>query len=325
MKARELIAKEVRYTRLCCEQHFKIVPAVSESEVIADFAKWADATRPIGATETGVITLLKPKTAALLADRVWLQFAGEEPNLDFAFGWQSPVAIRLGSLLAFMRSGEVNRPNVKANECESSELLTKYACAFLDMAERELCEDYARVTGASVTPLYSSGADRDKNHTPGSLAAITSVIEHVALVDEGSLTWEQVIEFRRDENARRAYFRFVHWLDSEFVGKPSAFVTDEVEARLDKYYWALKKHGLKTLIGVLERTLDARSILGSAASALTIELIAREPLMSLLGGIGLLVGNASIRLATCLMDRQDIVLENREIAYVHELKRAAGG
>src|SRR4051794_8512565 len=100
--SRNEVAQAVEYAFRYYQQTFGEETALSVAEVGADFFNLAAKSRPLsGGDETAVVSILQPKTAALVADRVWIQYAGEDRRLDFAFGWESPIAIRLGALIAF--------------------------------------------------------------------------------------------------------------------------------------------------------------------------------------------------------------------------------
>jgi hypothetical protein len=42
-------------------------------------------------------------------------------------------------------------------------------------------------------------------------------LENLQIVDEKGLSWDQVVSFREDTEARKKYRRFLHWLDKEMV------------------------------------------------------------------------------------------------------------
>jgi len=312
------LTAEVEYAHRFCHQAFGAVRPFTIKEVAADFAMYASRSKPLSSGERGVLSILKPKTAALFADRVWIQYSGEDPRLDFAFGWESRMSIRLAALFAFI-------PRESFTDTDAAnEGLNERGRKFLSWTEAELAGDYAVRTGALITPMYNSSRQRDADYEPGNLAVITSVVENVAVVSEEHLTWEQVLEFRGDQVAQAAYRRFVHWLDDEMVGRPEAFVCESVAARLERYEWALRKHGIQTVVGALERTVSASSVVGSVAAGAAIQYLAQQPLLSLLAGAGLLVANAAIYATTALITREDILVQNNDVAFVHHVRRKLG-
>jgi len=53
------------------------------------------------------------------------------------------------------------------------------------------------------------------------LVISSAAITDLDLVEETELSWDQVLEFRRDSDARLKYRRLVRWLDSELRDKPA--------------------------------------------------------------------------------------------------------
>jgi len=143
------------------------------------------------------------------------------------------------------------------------------------------------------------------------------------VVREDLLAWDQVIEFRSDTEARPAYRRFVHWLDREMLSKPENYVLDEAHQRMENYAWALRKHGLQVIVGALQRTLDVKGLIGGDTTAFTLESLIHSPVISLMSGAGVVVGNAALHVATALIERRDL-MQNAEIAFVHQLKERLG-
>ena len=194
----------------------------------------------------------------------------------------------------------------------------RFMC-FLEGAAHDLAGDYRR-RGARVSPLYDSVAKRDTEYNPGDQAAIVAIAEGLLVADEDRLAWEQVLEFRRDASAHSAYRMFVHWLDAEMVGKPATFVADEIAARLERYDWALRKHGIATVTGALERTIQPGLLAGASAVGASLQFITTQPVWSLLAAGSFVIGGACLSLAKVFLARKDVELAHRDIAYVQHAR-----
>jgi hypothetical protein len=313
---RTTVQREVRYIQAAWSALVTPVSDALGDEVITDIMARAARTRPLAKGETAIVTIFKPKTAALFADRVWVQWAGEDARLDFTFGWESPRAIRLAALFAFQHLTADERERASWQTMTPTDQTERFVVA----NERELALDYQVRTGAAVAPLYNSAQSREAQYQTGETPVVIAVVENLNIVAEESLSWEQVIEFRRDVAARLAYRNFIHWLDKDMIGKSVQFVVDEVSARMERYEWAMRKHGLHTMLGALESTLNANSLLGTSAAVLTVQSLSHESLLSVLAGGGLIVGKAAITAAVKLIERADIREAHRDIAFVHEAR-----
>jgi hypothetical protein len=319
------VRHEVHHIRAVWSQFGISVTDAQEAELVAEILTWAPRTTPLLRGQRGVVSFFKPKTAALFADRVWLQYPGEDTRLDFAFGWESLQSLRLAALWAF------HSMNATEEERESwqHETASPQTERFVLATERDLAQEYHTRTGAFIAPLYSSSEIRERQYHSGDAPTIIAVAENLNIVAEESLTWDQVIEFRGDGPSRLAYREFIHWLDKDMLGKPVQFIVDEVSSRLDKYNRALQKHGLRTVLGALERTLDAKSLLGTSAAAVAVQNLANQPLLSVLAAGGLVIGKTALTAALRLIERKDIHDANQDIAFVHQarshFKHAAKG
>lgn len=295
------------------------VEAIIE-EVIQDFKDMAKRFRPLSSAERAIVTLTRPRTAALLADRVWTTASDADPNIGF--GWELPMEIRLRALMAIIHLFEIRRAPTAAAGGPAS---PRDVEGFVAAVERDLARGFQDATGATVLPLYSSASRRDAQYHSGDQAALVSIVDHLQIVDEEQLAWAQIVEFRSDEAARAAYRRFIHWLDKDMIGRSVEYITDEVAQRLEGYEWSLRKHGIKTLIGSLSDTINPKSLVGASTAGLAVDLIAGQPIWSLLAAGGLLAGHAALSVVTAFVERRDLEMAHREVAYVQQMKTGLGG
>ena len=289
-------------------------------EVIQDFKDMAKRFRPLSSADRAIVTLTQPKTAALLADRVWTTASDADP--DIGFGWELPMEIRFRALLAIHHMFKIPQaPTATSSGPVPPQEIERF---FTDL-ERDLARGFQDTTGATVLPLYNSASRRDAQYHNGNQAALVSIVENLQIVDEEQLTWAQISEFRRDKEARAAYRLFIHWLDKDMIDRPVQYIADEVAQRLERHEWALRKHGIKTVIGSLSSTINPKSLVATSTAGLAVNLIAGTQIWSLLTAGGLLVGHAALSMATALVERRDIELADREIAYVQKIKTHLGG
>jgi hypothetical protein len=153
---------------------------------------------------------------------------------------------------------------------------------------------------------------------------LTAAISNIAMVDEKSLDWNQVIEFRKDADTRMKYRRLVRWIDNELKEKKPEEIEDLIALRLDDYQWALKKHGVKLSLGTLSCLLDPK-FLGAVSATVAAAGFAGGGLWAALAGASLTVGQAVVTFGTQLVDTLDERRkDNYEVAYVHQLQKRLG-
>lgn len=181
---------------------------------------------------------------------------------------------------------------------------------------REIAKSFSGEHRMPMVPIYESEEKRDSEYHEGNGEAVVMALGNLQIVDEDKVTWGQVIEFRKEEESRRKYRRFLHWLDKGMVGKSQAFLEDEISERLEDYEWALKKHGIKTVLGTIDEALDGKYLIGAGGLAL-----AGHPILGLLGA-GLLIGSkVGVKLKQTKLDFDDVERGlNSEISWVYEVK-----
>lgn len=184
---------------------------------------------------------------------------------------------------------------------------------------RELSKSFSRKYGTPVVIVCASEKEKASLYNEGDRQVVVSMFSNLKIVDEEKVTWQQVLEFRKDKNTLKKYKRFLHWLDREMLGKSQAFIEDEIAQRLEDYEHGLKKHGIKTILGMIEETLDGRYLFGAPT---VIGSLIGHPILGILTGAGLLVGKVGVKLFETLLDFDDIERgANSEISWIYETKK----
>ena len=184
-----------------------------------------------------------------------------------------------------------------------------------------LANSCAEVFHATPTIFYQTPSNCAADFPNGKQIVLTVAISNLAMVCEEDLSWEQVVEFRKDEKARLKYKRFARWVDAELISKSASEVIDLIAVRLDDYDWAIKKHGLKTLMGSLSCLLDPKFVCSSSV-AVAATAYTHGELWAALATVALTVGRASLSFGSSVVDGIDERRkENYEVAYIHDIKK----
>jgi hypothetical protein len=189
---------------------------------------------------------------------------------------------------------------------------------------RAIAISFSKKYGIPVSIVYGSGKERDGLYKEGDREVVATILSNLEIVDEKRLTWQQVMDFRKDKRSLQKYRRFLHWLDKKMIGKSQAFIEDDIAQKLEDYESTLKKHGLKTVLGTIEEVLDGKYLLG-ASSVVGSFSIAGYPGLGVLAGTGLMVGKMAVKLGNTWLDFDDAERgANSEISWVYEVKKQAG-
>jgi hypothetical protein len=274
--------------------------------------------------ETAAITL-KPKTAALCFDRVWATSDDVAPQPIRCWGGTQEELSGVGLATDFnIKSKRSPIVAMIGPEDKKLEMLRAQSDSGLASVFRRISMSFAAEHKTPLIPVFDFIKQRDKMYKEGDRDIIIAVLNDLEIADEKQLTWEQVVEFRKDEDNRRKYKRFLRWLDKEMVGKSQKFIEDEIAIKIDDYERALKKYGIKTILGTIEEGLDGKYLLG-ASNVSSSMIFAGHPVLGILLGGGLVVGKISIKLIQIKLGFDDIERgANSEISWVYEVKESSG-
>lgn len=254
--------------------------------------------------EVCAVTLHRPKTAALLFDRVYC--ADPQIPYDLTPGWtRSPGGIieTGGSANRVLRFG----PNLEQLEND----IRDHAPTLMDFIARH---------GFRPVPYYETLDSLDSVYAPGDTSFIGLALEDVIVVDEEQLEWNQVVEFRSDEDSAADYRRLVHWFDSTMKEKELTFVQDELASRYEKYKAALKKHGLLNRIGEILSMWTSLQALGSAGIGTLLGSVTSPPI-GVIAAIAMLDALTSAKIREIKRDERHARKygELGELAFVHKI------
>jgi hypothetical protein len=282
--------------------------------------------------EFAAVSVTNPKTAALVYDRVW-GLAGEVPE-GIRFGGLSESEIHLAAqqVIEWIKRGRPKIPSGSVGEFYHAFDRYLHAPTAHSHATSLWAASLSRTFAAEVSnrflcasiPVFGGQSAADEQYRRGERSVIWATISDLQIVDEDSLQWNQVLEFRRDVATRKKYGRFIHWLDANMIGRDQAFISDEVSQRLDDYTWAIRKHGLKTMAGTISALLDEKSLLAVGS------LVAGGALLGLpktAFGVGVTVwaGKALVEIGKGMIDVEDARRgPGNEVAYIYEVKKRLG-
>ncbi len=224
--------------------------------------------------ETAAATLTKHKTAALCFDRVWSPIPDDrvvpEPIRFIGHTHADVTLFIMAGILTMMKKHATDKG--QALEVDGDLLFDTCLGALRSRREdyrdrpntqrnemilRDVCEGYHAKYGVCASPVYASLSGRDTEFVPGPNEAIMATLSNLEVVDDSTLTWEQVLEFREDDEAKSMYRRLVYWVSNDMEGKSQSQIQDFISFRIEDHRAALKKHGIKTLLGTVATTVSA--------------------------------------------------------------------
>ena len=267
-------------------------------------------------------SIMFQKTASLLFDRVW--------NLKDSVVWWSPNGttgkeIRADEILERISFHvSIIDEEIKRQVIKKAKRLSRKARNNLyisDLAMRFTSELYSK-KGIEVVPFYHSETKFKEEYEPGSKNAYQAVLENLQVVNEFELSWDQVLEFRKDKQALNHYRNLRTWISDTLKGTSLEEAKNIISQRLEDYEWAIKKHGLETKIGTFKCVIDSKFITALATGGGIAGLLG-GPVWAALTGSLITLSKISLYIAERKLDFEDIKRKN-EIALIYEIRKEFG-
>lgn len=281
---------------------------------------YSDNRLPSKKEALGVTTPDQWKRAAVLFDKLWVpsiirvpvkgyliqpQTGDIPPELTFgAYKVDELVTSRFSPVIYGRPGGAIE---ITGDESERQHLYD----AFL----RPVAKVYADL-GFAVTPVYPSQSLFSSQFTKGEAVAYQAALNNLPLLDEGSVTWDEILSFRQDSNAVKKVRRLRLWLVDGLNCESVNHATDVIAARIEDYTWALRKHGLKTVTGGITHVAAA----GGTAALLD---LLEKPLYPAIAA-GLLATAKTIAwVSERMIEKKDILSGPKsEVAILYDAKQA---
>ncbi len=269
------------------------------------------------------ISVSNPKTAALFFDRIWSTPSLEDgiPK-DISFYGATPLEVAL-SASAAAYSGSKEMGDLILQWAHARNLIDKrwLKMGIGEWMPAEICKAIYGEHGLYSAPLYRSREAMNTDLASGERQVLIFAIEGIPIISEADLEWQQVAEFRADTDNRIKLKRLLHWVRTGISDKKSPEeIRDEIEVRLSDYKYALRKHGLKSVIGVLSSVLDPKFLAVGSGATLSMAALG-ESVASMVGSI-LIASKLAVAISHEMLSISDIKRgKNWEIAYCHEIQK----
>ncbi len=181
-----------------------------------------------------------------------------------------------------------------------------------------LYAEFSRINGFDAIPIYDSKKTFETDFAPGKQVAYQAILSSIPIVIENELSWDQVIEFRKDPASVRKYRDLKIWLQDGLKADSVSHAEDIISKKIDDYTWAIEKHGIKTRLGAY--TLVSAGLVGIQAAP-----ILDNPIVVILTGGLALFSTMSAYLGMRELDLDGIERgDNSEIAYIYDIKKRFG-
>ncbi len=128
---------------------------------------------------------------------------------------------------------------------------------------RHLFHEFANDLGIEYASVLLDKATTSEGFEYASLTLL-----NLPMIDAESAEWEQILELRKNSEARSKLRRLRLFLQTNYEGKPISYVEDDLLSRIEEYDSARRSLGFNAMTSSLGQLLNFKSIHAAAAAGL---------------------------------------------------------
>ncbi len=105
------------------------------------------------------------------------------------------------------------------------------------------------------------------------------------MIDTTNCSWEQILEFRKDEEARQKLRKLRLFAYENYAGKSENFVKEDILQKIEEAEETASRWGFETKVTAMSMLLTSKTLASGAAGSF-VSILAGQPLAALLSGAG---------------------------------------
>jgi len=147
------------------------------------------------------------------------------------------------------------------------------------------------------------------------------ILPNLNLIDTSETSWEQILEFRKDNDASKKLRNLRLFFHDNYKGKDRQYIEDDLMKRLDDYEQTRKEWDFQTKTSTIAAILDSKNIQTSFYATL-VGICLGEPILT----SGALIAGTSIEIGKCVLHFTNCIhafknkIRNNDLAYIIEGK-----
>jgi len=253
--------------------------------------------------DTYATGLVNPKTTALFFDKLWVPISNYHENTPSELlmtNINKDLQHELASIYQHGLDDNRSWDYILKEKLERIKYKTEFPNEYIFTSNRNrallrIVETCKKIENINITPIFIkqpklneniSSLIRNKllefedddfkelNELKGiKINALEVCIKNICIAIEEELNWKQVIEIRKDKKSLNCIRRLKKWINYEFNNKTENEIIESLLKNIDEYNFAMKKHGVLTIIGSLSTILASTASLLPAFVCSPIEII----------------------------------------------------
>ena len=127
---------------------------------------------------------------------------------------------------------------------------------------------------------------------------LTALLSGIFLIDIEKVTWEHLLEFRRDRQAKSKLRNLRLFMQENYKDKPRSFIEDDLHKRIEEYDEVSREWGFETRAAVINMILTSKTLAGAFTGSFVSALIGAPVTAALTatGGLSLEIGRSLLEL-----------------------------
>lgn len=142
------------------------------------------------------------------------------------------------------------------------------------------------------------------------------------LINPENVSWEQIIEIRKDFDALSKLRRLRLFLYKNYSNQSSAYIEDDINERIDSYLNTCKKYDFKTTVSTFDILLNSKSTIALGLGAM-MAIVAGSPIVAtgaILTGASIEIGKLCLNIAKHKHSFSNFE-NDHELAYIFKVKK----
>ncbi len=219
---------------------------------------------------------------------------------------------------AFIKAIQPVRKSLSNNYDDVKEIYLNDVSLGNQYSVRDEFSKLAKALGKSYTTVILPSEEPLPGTTPYAALGLSGV----PLVDASKASWEQILELRKDPEARSKLRNLRLFFHNNYQGMPTSFVIDDLGRRLDEYSATRKRLGFESTNGCISSLLDAKSLQAAAATSIAAAFFG-GPIASLGTAVLVELGGVALEFSRKRYAIREFE-KTHDLAYLIEIKESVG-
>lgn len=178
-----------------------------------------------------------------------------------------------------------------------------------------------KYVGKVPVTLNTSFVDAEAEN-PAQPGHVLLSIADIQVPDANELSWDAIIELRKDAAARKRLRRLRVFAANEYAGRSRAFIEDDLSVRMEDYEQTLRTWGIKTVLGALSTCLTLETTVQTGIANLVAVMSGLPGLEAFAASLALPCGRFALELGKIWLARAQAIREY-PLAYITDIKKRA--